>query len=204
MSTPFQNRLVGTVIVAAVLIIFLPDILDGNKTEYHAEFEPIPKAPKSLQVNGDKSFPSKKLDVLIEKTPTVDEVAIDEAHSSDTESSYQGSNTKSQALVKNNPIRSSKPVDSSTRELPDKALPQTAWVVQLGSFRHDKNVKELVTKLNNSGYTAFTKPIKTKNGTLTKVFVGPELIKSKLEDKLPHLKNLTGMQGKIAHFSPAK
>ena len=46
MSTPFQNRLVGTIIVAAVAIIFFPDFLDGDKKTYQAEFETIPTSPK--------------------------------------------------------------------------------------------------------------------------------------------------------------
>mgnify|MGYP000249854740 CR=1 FL=1 len=41
MSTPFQNRLVGTIIVAAVAIIVLPDLLDGNKKTFQDEFEKL-------------------------------------------------------------------------------------------------------------------------------------------------------------------
>ena len=77
-------------------------------------------------------------------------------------------------------------------------------MIQLGSFRHQNNVDELVNKLKKEGYTAFTKPIKTKSGNLTKVFIGPELIKSSLEEKLPALKKLTNVQGKVARFYPAK
>ena len=59
-------------------------------------------------------------------------------------------------------------------------------------------------KLKANGYTVFTKPIQTKKGTLTKVFVGPELNKASLTDKLPALKELTNVQGKIARFYPSK
>ena len=45
MSTPFQNRLVGTIIVAAAVVIFLPDVLDGKKNTNQTDFEAIPKAP---------------------------------------------------------------------------------------------------------------------------------------------------------------
>ena len=207
MSTPFQNRLVGTVIVAAVLIIFLPDILDGKKTEYQAEFEPIPEAPNSQQGQTEKSFPSEKLDALYTE-PTYEEPAMDDeltiAQVPNTQSTSK--NTQTNALAKSPDITSqaATKIKETRNKSPEKALVQTAWVVQLGSFRHAKNVEELVRKLEKAGYTAFTKPIKTKNGTLTKVFVGPELIKRKLEQKLPHLKSLTGMQGKLAHFTASK
>jgi len=58
--------------------------------------------------------------------------------------------------------------------------------------------------LKKNGYTVYTKPIKTKNGTLTKVFIGPELRKKILENKLPLLKKLTNVQGKVARFNPTK
>lgn len=209
MSTPFQNRLVGTVIVAAILIIFLPDILDGNKAEYYAEFDPIPKAPKPLDIPVEKSFPSQKIEILYDEV-AVDEVAIDD-EANNTSINNTGKNdltTTSQPLVKATTIDIQKTkidsLNSADSKLPEKALSQTAWAVQLGSFRHEKNVKELIEKLKKAGYTAFTKPIKTQKGTLTKVFVGPELIKSKLEEKLPDLKRLTGMQGKVAYFSASK
>ena len=33
MASKFQNRLVGTVILVALVVIFLPDLMDGNKLE---------------------------------------------------------------------------------------------------------------------------------------------------------------------------
>jgi len=90
------------------------------------------------------------------------------------------------------------------KALPEKAVPSKAWVIQLGSFRHKKNVESLVEKLKKNGYTVFTRPIKTKSGELTKVFIGPELIKSSLEKKIQPLKKLTNVEGKIALFKPTK
>ena len=87
---------------------------------------------------------------------------------------------------------------------PPKSVNKEAWVIQLGSFKHKSNVAELVAKLKRNGYTAFTKPIKTKQGPLTKVFVGPELIKVTLMKKIPALKKLTNVQGKVARFYPTK
>ena len=90
------------------------------------------------------------------------------------------------------------------KKLPGKTIAQQAWAIQLGSFRHQKNVQDLVNKLKRNGYTAFTRPIKTKSGTLTKVFVGPELSKKALEKKLPKLKELTKVQGENSSIFPDK
>ena len=39
---------------------------------------------------------------------------------------------------------------------------------------------------------------------LTKVIIGPELIKTNMVNQLPALKKLTGIQGKVAYFIPKK
>lgn len=216
MSTPFQNRLVGTVIVAAVAIIFLPDLLDGDKKTYQEEFERIPNTPKVDFKIDKKTFPSDKLNSLASETLS-DEVALDDENeslpSADKDQRLQSNDSPSNVAQDSDENQTTK-VDALTKEksisasavvnLPAKAEENTAWVIQLGSFRHKKNVDELVNKLTKAGYTVFTKPIKTKSGTLTKVFVGPELIKASLEKKIPALNKLTNVQGKIARYSPVK
>lgn len=210
MSTPFQNRLVGTIIVAAVAIIFLPDVLDGDKKTYQDNFETIPEAPQIDFPKADKTFPKENLTKLPQEKVS-DERAIDETGSIDTSKLLSENDVTVSTLAKETDFsapNSKKTVEKigsgKINNLPSKAVKKQAWVIQLGSFRHQNNVDELVNKLNSNGYTAFTKPIKTKNGKLTKVFVGPELIKSSLEKKLPALKKLTNVQGKVARFNPTK
>ncbi len=233
MSTPFQNRLVGTIIVAAAVIIFLPDVLDGKKKSNQTDFEAIPKAPAFTGKMTTKLFPEDKL-VLKKQAEIVNEQALDEPlakTSSDNSSKGNPSRkivnnqqpeqdkqakvtpaTKPIAIAENKTPKAVKKSSVATSAInkpilgsqPAKAVNKEAWVIQLGSFRHKKNVEELLSKLKNNGYSAFTKPIKTKQGSLTKVFVGPQLIKSSLEKKIPALKKLTNVQGKIARFYPTK
>lgn len=210
LSTPFQNRLVGTIIVAAIAIIFLPDVLDGDKKTYQDNFEAIPTAPEVSFPQTDNSFPEHKLTSL----PTeelAEDLALDDQNVIDSAQLLKEEDITVTTLAKETDFSTDK-VDSSAKNINDttnkntpiKAIVEQAWVIQLGSFRHQNNVDELVNKLKKEGYTAFTKPIKTKSGNLTKVFIGPELIKSSLEEKLPALKKLTNVQGKVARFYPAK
>lgn len=210
MSTPFQNRLVGTIIVAAVAIIFLPDILDGDKKTYQDNFEAIPDTPEVTFTPADKTFPEQKLS-RIPQEEIVDETAVDDHSAIDSSQLLAEKDVSVSTLKKEDTFTSNEPENTLnktpnnvTKKLPPKATPKQAWVIQLGSFRHQNNVDDLVNKLKQNGYTVFTKPIKTKNGKLTKVFVGPELIKKSLEDKISALKKLTNVQGKVARFSPAK
>ncbi len=210
MSTPFQNRLVGTIIVAAVAIIFLPDVLDGDKKTYQDNFETIPKAPQVDFPPANKAFPQEKLSNL-PKEIISDDVALDGGGALDASEALIEKGITVSTLDKepsftadSTQAATKKTLDLVAKKIPSTAVPKQAWVIQLGSFRHQNNVDDLVSKLKKEGYTAFTKPIKTKNGKLTKVFVGPELIKSSLEEKLPALKKLTNVQGKVARFYPTK
>ena len=64
MASKFQNRLVGTVILVALVVIFLPDLMDGNKLEQKEEaFAKIPLRPElepakpALQVSAASTLP---------------------------------------------------------------------------------------------------------------------------------------------------
>jgi len=211
LSTPFQNRLVGTIIVAAAIVIFLPDILDGKKQSSQADFDAIPQAPAFKGERVQEPFPNEAL--VKQRAPiTSDEEAIDGQLLKDSENTLSGAQitkvtpaNKPEKIELNNVSKSKsdsaidKPVLGDT---PAKAVNKEAWVIQLGSFRNKSNVEELVLKLKSNGYTVFTKPIQTKKGTLTKVFVGPELIEASLAKKIPALKKLTNVQGKVSRFYP--
>ena len=209
MSTPFQNRLVGTIIVAAVAIIVLPDLLDGNKKTYQDEFDKIPPPPKVEFVKTTKTFPQDKI-VNITEEILSNEIALDDELSA-VDEDVKGEAQAVELDIKriddsksNDDINNKPAIIVPANTLPEKQALKQAWVIQLGSFRHKKNVAQLLLKLKDNGYTAFTKPIKTKNGALIKVFVGPELVQSSLKNKIPALKKLTGVQGKVARFYPTK
>jgi len=202
LSTPFQNRLVGTIIVAAVVIIFLPDLLDGEKQSHQDDFEAIPKSEVFSGKLTNQPFPEDKLkrQAVI---PTSNEQAIDEG---DNNVPAQVTNSTLHE-VKNKQVVAQpivKIADKPKAILPEKAVAKEAWVIHLGSFKNKGNVDQLLKKLKSNGYIVFTKPIKTQKGTLTKVMIGPELIKSAMVKKLPALNELTGIQGKVALFEPKK
>ncbi|MFD2166258.1 SPOR domain-containing protein [Thalassotalea euphylliae] len=216
MSTPFQNRLVGTVIVAAAVIIFLPDILDGEKETYQADFEAIPEAPAFQGAQEHKAFPEEKLNAipteqLSDEEAQDDLLAIEQATDDSAGEPNTSDNQTTQVVaVKKEPViaeTASKVVETTSKPpkpLPPVAKEQNAWVIHLGSFKHQKNVDDLMRKLKAGGYTAFTQPIKTQKGTLTKVIVGPSLNKAELQKNIPELKKLTKVQGRLAKFKVTK
>ncbi|MDP5030244.1 SPOR domain-containing protein [Paraglaciecola sp.] len=203
MSSALQNRLVGTVILVAIAVIFLPDLLDGKKESKQDLFVELPTKPSIKKVLAPESFDTQKVQLSASRQiEIINESAVDEPEVSSSpveiqqqvspkEAENTGLSDESSSLAKETVVDNEQP----------KSLASAGWVVQLGSFRHQKNVRELLTKLEQSGYRAFSRPVQTSSGLLTKVFVGPELQKDKLEKVLPHLKEITALQGRVTPFT---
>ncbi len=61
----------------------------------------------------------------------------------------------------------------STEPSTDKHL--KSWVIQVGSFNSEKNANEFKGRLRQKKFNAYISPVKSKNGTKFRLFVGPEL-----------------------------
>lgn len=223
MNAALKNRLVGTVIVVALAVIFLPEYLDGTKRVREDIQVVIPKTPKIELQNRKESLSSTH---IIEKStykPVVEnDSAVDAERGNEADINSTNTDENQTQDLKNveNTIEAkpNSPVDISQISPPSPEIPEideslaqqtlltkqnqdgAGWVIQLGSFKHQKNVRELVRKVEKAGYRTFTRPIQTPAGKLTKVFVGPEINKPKLEEALPHLKEVTGLAGRITPF----
>ena len=204
MTSALKNRLVGTIIVVALAVIFLPDFLDGKKQTNREPFASVPANPPKKPIVEPESFPSERVaKAAVPAVEIEDETALDDAPVSsgadDNSTSNEASVAKApafKAFEEEDKLASQTVVDTKS----DAADDDAGWVIQLGSFRHEKNVKALLAKLEKAGYRAFSRKIQTSSGPLNKVFVGPDLDKKKLESALPHLKELTKLKGKVTTF----
>lgn len=194
MATALQNRLVGTVILVALAVIFLPDLLDGEKKSNADLFVDVPARPSMQVVVKHKPFPQQAVtNAVSREVEIVHEQPIDEPRrqSANAQAAAPDKPGQDNALARQTVVKH----DKQTK------LQSAGWVLQLGSFRHQANVRILLDKLEAAGYRAFSRPVQTSSGTLTKVFVGPDVDKKKLQKALPHLKQVTNLQGKLTPFT---
>ncbi|GEB72955.1 Protein DedD [Pseudoalteromonas carrageenovora] len=213
MNSGFINRLVGTSIVVIAAIVFIPNILDGEKVHYKEGFKAIPDSPEFKTIDLQQSIDEKVADSEPLKQDEIEDITADDDILKQqpvvTESDYAEQpklveatiESKEQAKVKDVAPVKAKPIAPRKS---DENLTSMAYVIQLGSFSHVANVKALQAKLKAQGFKTFTKPIKTPNGTLTKVFVGPSLNKAELQKQLPELKKLTKLNGKVTQYEVTK
>lgn len=180
MASKFQNRLVGTIILVALGVIILPGLLDGKKKHYQDEFAAIPLVPKP----GD----SDELDATPPEMKASPPAAVKQE-------------AKPVARPESKPVPkppASKPDNASAAEQAPKGQ---AWVVQLGALKNADKVSEIVAKLRLSGYRVYTSPPAPVQGQITRIFVGPDASKEKLQTALGELNQLSGLNGQLRPYS---
>ncbi|MGF1765934.1 SPOR domain-containing protein [Enterovibrio makurazakiensis] len=189
MATQFQNRLVGTLILVSLGVIFLPDVFDGEKAHYQESFQAIP-----LQEDVDETLleasvlPPEEVESFLPPEEPVLVTIGDEGTKSAGDESIVSEADNSQVAAANTQ--------------PKAGYEDSAWIIRLGTFRNIDNAKSLVSKLRKKGYSAQLMPRDVKEGELARVEIGPNVSKDKLASMTADLESLTGLKGQLLRFNP--
>ena len=207
-NSGFINRLVGTSIVVIAAIVFIPNILDGEKVHYKEGFKAIPERSEFKTIDLQESIDQQVANAEPLKEDEIEDIQPDDAafeqQNSSAETDVSAQPAMVEAIIADTKQSTVTAGQDDVMRNTNENLTSMAYVIQLGSFSHAANVKALQAKLKTKGFKSFTRPIKTPNGTLTKVFVGPSLSKNELQSQLPALKELTKLNGKVTQFEVAK
>lgn len=264
MASKFQNRLVGTVILVALVVIFLPDLMDGHKLEQKEEaFAKIPLRPElepakpALQVSAASTLPAEHL-ASQQQASAAEQWQVEEVPEPVTLGAKQGqpqvqqpaakpvtqpvtppaAQPKPEVIAKKpveqpkpkavppKPVEVQKPVESKPQagqirsmddliaskmgQAPTTAAPtpaatapaQGSWILQLGAFKNVDSVNALVGKLRAAGYSAHTSPRTPVQGQLNRVFIGPDVSKTKLQGMQSRIGQMTGLSGSVVAYNP--
>jgi len=104
------------------------------------------------------------------------------------------------------PVEQPKTVEQPKQtEQPKAAEPSApagqAYVVQLGALKNASKVNEIVAQLRLSGYRAFTVPSTPVQGAITRIYVGPDASKAKMQAAVGELKSISGLGGVVKPYS---
>lgn len=104
------------------------------------------------------------------------------------------------------PVEQPKVVEQPKQEEPPKTAETTApagqaYVVQLGALKNASKVNEIVAQLRLSGYRAFTVPSTPVQGQITRIYVGPDASKAKMQSAVGELKSISGLGGVVKPYS---
>ena len=195
MNQGAKQRIVGTAVLLALALIFLPIIFDGEGSYQAPVSSRIPEAP----IISILPEPTQSRPIIVGNVETIEPKApetvslIEEVAELVEEPSAA---IATQETVNDVEITESGPIFS--REVPqlsDAGLPQ-GWVVRLGSFSDSENASNLVTRLQDAGYKAYSRVMRSSQEALTGVFVGPWLDRGQVNEyqqKLQEEFNLAGL-----------
>ncbi|WP_114765246.1 SPOR domain-containing protein [Vibrio rhodolitus] len=176
MASKFQNRLVGTIILVSIGVIVLPDILDGQKTHYKEEIASIPIKPE-LDSDVETFEVLAPEDDSAALPPSPVEVVVEDSA----------------------PQVEQDEVVVAVKEVPERnQYQESAWIIQLMALKNADNAANVVKDLQKRGYQAHTK---LENG-FTRVIIGPDVSKNKLERQISELEKITGSKGRLLKFKP--
>ena len=183
-----KQRIVGTIVIASLALIFLPIIFDGQGSHQTQTASRIPEQPVvPILPEPQQSRPVIISDadlVAIEIKPepepvtkTIEESASDLIEVSASESGF-------------------------TRDIPilnSAGLPN-GWSIRLGSFSEASNATNLMQRLQTAGYKAYTRDIDSEQAELTGVFVGPWLERALVSDYIDQLRDEFQLEGMVVRY----
>ena len=84
---------------------------------------------------------------------------------------------------------------SSAAPAPTAAASLTGWAVQIAAFKTEADAAAQRDKLRGGGFAAFVDPVRTEEGTLYRVRVGPEATKASAQKLADSVKARFALQG---------
>ena len=183
-----KQRVVGTIVIASLALIFLPIIFDGqgsHRTQTVSRIPEQPVVPILPEPQQSRPVIISDADLVVTETKpepervtkTIEESASDLIEVSASESGF-------------------------TRDIPilnSAGLPN-GWSIRLGSFSKASNATNLMQRLQTAGYKAYIRDIDSEQVELTGVFVGPWLERALVNDYIDQLRDEFQLEGMVVRY----
>jgi DedD protein len=109
---------------------------------------------------------------------------------------------KTTITIDKKPLKSKVAAQKSVHQQSIAKLHQTAWVVQMGSFKSKDNAKRLTNKLRAAGFKAFMSTAKNGDKERTRVLVGPEYKQASATQTSSRVNQAIKMKGIVVPYKP--
>lgn len=188
MNQGTKQRIVGTVVLLALALIFLPIVFDGQGSYQTQMSSRVPEQPVISR--------------LPEPIPTRPVIVADSLPDPSEEDASSDAQTEPEEVMPEETVEITNSEPVFTRDIPqldENGLPR-GWSVRLGSFAQEANANSLLERLQASGYKAYTRNITNSQGSLTSVFVGPWLDRELVDDYKEQLQDEFRLAGDIVRF----
>jgi DedD protein len=169
MEVHVRERLVGALVLVAIVVLLVPAILTGRGS---GSSEPPAQPTRRVEVPLGDAVPEQEEQVLVPEPVADEPVPVAAA----------------QPPVADNPAREptpapTRPAERAPEPPPPEAVAQApAWAVQLGAFSNRGKAEQLVADLRKRRYAAFLLEYRASGQVLYRVRVGPEQDRARAEE----------------------
>ena len=184
MERALKERIIGAIVLVAVVVLVVPVFLDGppGNGEILSERVPLPgqseQETHTVILDRDRAEP---VPAQATPGPAADDPAAEEpaaepsADKPEPTRIARASESKQPAVLTSPPEDEQQPVAAKAKST--AALTSSAtgmWAVQLGSFSSQENAERLAADLRKQGFAAFLSQLPTPSGQLHRVRIGPQ------------------------------
>lgn len=203
MQQSTKQRIVGTIVLLALALIFLPIIFDGQGSYETPISSRIPDPPEiAILPEPVQTRPVIVADSLPEPeneaSVTTEEIAASAAVAATDEEGTSTDNSDAEAdlaaVITSVPVYQREPPGLGADGLPQ------GWSVRLGSFADAANAQNLTQRLLDAGYRAYTRTIQSEQGELTGVYVGPWVDRSTVAQYQQELQQQFQLTGIVVRY----
>ena len=178
MDRALKERIIGAIVLVAVVVLVVPVFLDGPPAEGETVTERVPLPGQSDQktqtvvLNRDRDAPVPSPAPEIVEARRLDSTPA--AVRAEPETPAQ-----TRTAVEDEPVPQAVRQETPTAQSPSPTVQRTTsstgmWAVQLGSFSEQANAEKLAADLRKQGFAAFLSQVNVDSGQLHRVRIGPQ------------------------------
>ena len=201
MDSVLRQRLVGTLVLIALGIVFWPLIVTAPDVRDPIVLAPMPEAPliDRTPISAPESYQA-EVEAQLPSAPTVPEseqIAADDSTFIEENAPIQFDVPPAdEAVVGASSL--AKPDDSI---LIDKEGLAQFWVLQVATLASEARATEVVENLKNQGYKAFYRRFVRGEQTLFRVQIGPNAERERLQRFRPQIDKALGVESEILRYT---
>ncbi len=221
MDRALKERIIGAIVLVAVVVLVVPVFLDGPSNDADIVSQPITlpgqaaDGTRTVVLDRDRREPvpmASDPEPVAATPPPVEASAADEPEAPIAlEPAPAPVTDESATAVTASEAPADEPEAADEQEAADEpeaaaeperqaAAPTRSttgmWAVQLGSFSNEANAERLAAGLRQQGFAAFLSKLDTDNGQLHRVRVGPQRDRESAETMAGRLKQ-AGHKGQV-------
>lgn len=200
-----KQRIVGSAVILIAAVVLLPVLFDGQGS-YDMPLESRIPAPVAFP-EPPRIVPERPVVIADTDQIRVDAVAPEDLTAAEPQPAPELASQDASAdpivvpepdfvAVVTEPVVTPAVV---APKLDSAGLPE-GWSVRLGSFSSAANARSLVERLQARGHRAYTREVRTEQGTLTAVFVGPGVDRAAMQQLQRQLLDEFELSGIVVRY----